>query len=313
MEKTYHTKNLVLLLEIVSWITLLAIVTGATLFLNQRLYYFFAGIIVVIVLVLWFFYSALHNRITINAEGVSGIVNRERFALNWSNIKAASFAGEGQDKRLILATEEGLTRIEVVGFDEASLWNGIKEYLPPEVFAEDAYKNLSGYKQWQKESTRFINQLIDPVMVRYYLFEKILGWIAVVVGIALTIYLHLRSIQEGALVMFSFFVVSGVILLLYSAGKIEADSTKIVRQTIVGKYAIQWGEIQEVLVDYKNEAMSLVGDNKRLVMPGSAKWYGEDKEKLYYLIQLKLELAGIPVRRSGKPVFSLSKNTRVKS
>lgn len=313
MEKTYRTKNSVLLLESVIFITLLAMVIAGALYLNDWLYYFLAGFAIVVVLLMAFFFSAFRNRITINAEGISGLVNRERFALDWSSIKAVSIEGKGQDRRLILGTQEGFVHIELAGFDESALWENIKVHLPSETFADDACKNLPVYKQWQAERKQFTNQFIDPVVVRYYRFEKILGWIVVVGGIVLTIYLYFRSIQEGALTVFFVFVVPGLILLLYSEGGIEADSNKIVRQTIIGKYAIQWDEIQEVLVDHKYEAMSLLGEGKRLVMPGSAKWYGEDREMLYYLVQSKLELAGIPVRRSGRPVFSLSKNTRVKS
>jgi hypothetical protein len=47
-------------------------------------------------------------------------------------------------------------------------------------------------------------------------------------------------------------------------------------------------------------------------MPGMGKWYGERKEEILYLVQSKIELANITVRRSAKPTFSLSKNTRVK-
>jgi hypothetical protein len=313
MEKTYRTKNSFLLLESVIFITLLAFVIACAIYLNNWLYYFLAGIFIVIALLMAFFSSTFRNRITINAEGISGLVNRGRFALGWSNIKAATIEGQGSDRRLILGTQEGFMHIELAGFDESALWENIKAHLPSEAFAEDACKNLPAYKQWQAERKQFTDQFIDPVVVRYYRFEKILGWIAVVGGTVLTIYLYFRSIQEGALTVFFCFVVPGLILLLYGEGKIEADSNKIVRQTIIGKYAIQWDEIQEVLVDHKYEAMSLLGENKRLVMPGSAKWYGEDREKLYYLVQSKLELAGISVRRSGKPVFSLSKNTRVKS
>jgi hypothetical protein len=267
MENVYRTKISYWLLEVIAVALFLVALIPFAIYFNTPLAYILSGFCIIVGFPFVFvnnLRSALNNQITLNSYGVSGKVDRVEFSLNWSNIKMASNRGQGQAKQLVLGTDEGLTTIELKYFDEVDLWKNLKTNMPSEVFAEKAYRNLSGYKEWKEESAQSVNQFTDPVVVRYYKSKKIFGWIIVIISASLASYSIFGANQVlTALMIICFFLFPGLILIIASVGKIEVDVNGIARKTIFGRFAIQWDEIREVLVTHNGQAMSLIGDNKR--------------------------------------------------
>jgi hypothetical protein len=167
--------------------------------------------------------------------------------------------------------------------------------------------------RWQIETQSFLDQLERPLVVKYAEFVKIIGWLCLGVGIAIIVaYLLSLVNQVVALMSAGVFAILGLLVVLCTAVSIEVDPNVITLYSLFGKYRMQWAEVKQVLITPAFDTIALVGENKRLVIPGPAVWSGADKQIFAELMNAKITWARIVSMPSYKPYFWNSKNVRVR-
>jgi hypothetical protein len=96
--------------------------------------------------------------------------------------------------------------------------------------------------------------------------------------------------------------------LLY--GRTSIDQWGITHSSPPGRYALDWDEINAVVMDIGENTIVFKGEGKQLVLPGFSFWAGRDKSAIRGLMDQELERRGIEISR-GFAAFATSCHCRV--
>jgi hypothetical protein len=110
-------------------------------------------------------------------------------------------------------------------------------------------------------------------------------------------------------VLFSAAFLSCVWLLL-AYGKTTLTERGVTHTALLGKYAMEWSEPTEVVVDSGGNTVVLKSGSKQLVLPGFSLWAGREKRDARDIFLDELEWRNIPLKR-GFAAFAVSRRTRV--
>jgi hypothetical protein len=111
--------------------------------------------------------------------------------------------------------------------------------------------------------------------------------------------------------LFILFVALGGAFLLFFSGTVEMDAETIICRTPLAQYQIKWDEVSHIEIDTQGSNLVFCGEDKILVALGPLFWSGKDKMEMLSLVNAQVEKHGIGIPQTEKPVFRLSKNTKV--
>ncbi len=96
-------------------------------------------------------------------------------------------------------------------------------------------------------------------------------------------------------------------------GPIEMNDEYIQTTLPLGRYEMSWDEVRSIeRSPYDSGNIVFRGDNKRLVIHGTAEWVGAEKEQMFALLMSQIQTRGIPVKHTAWTDWQVSRGTRVK-
>jgi hypothetical protein len=136
--------------------------------------------------------------------------------------------------------------------------------------------------------------------------------LAFVVGAVFTFFTVLGVLIQSPLVIALFLVAFlGAVWLLLAFGETKLTERSVTHSALLGRFAIGWDEITEVVVDSGGNTVVLRGGGKQLVLPGFSFWAGREKRDARDIFEDELEWRSIPLK-SAFAAFAVSRNTRVR-
>ena len=105
------------------------------------------------------------------------------------------------------------------------------------------------------------------------------------------------------------FALWGVYLFI-AYGSTKMDAQKITHTSWLGKFEIQWDEVEAIKADSLGNNIVFAGKNKQLVIPGFSMWSGRDKGEMISLYRSALESRALQVHDIMLAAFAISKNTK---
>jgi drug/metabolite transporter (DMT)-like permease len=136
--------------------------------------------------------------------------------------------------------------------------------------------------------------------------------LAFVVGAVFAFFTVLGVLIQSPLVIALFLVAFlGAVWLLLAFGETKLTERSVTHSALLGRFAIGWDEITEVVVDSGGNTVVLRGGGKQLVLPGFSFWAGREKRDARDIFEDELEWRSIPLK-SAFAAFAVSRNTRVR-
>jgi hypothetical protein len=273
--------------------------------------FYLLGFLAILVGILYLFRdirSVYGAEIIINDAEIKGNVEGFAFVQSWSEVKAVAFSGHGTTSLLLIGSENGVLQISSRFFDRKELEKELKEYLPSDVFDPLAFQRLSQTQRLEQERKRQFDNLREPLKVTWGKSEKTIGSISIFFGFFM-VGLSIFSVDKtGPLILAAFLVGLGLFLIVFSIGTIEASNETVVLKTVFQEYELPWNTLREVYINLHNHTIVLTSDKCRIILPSTTSWSGQDREKLYELINVKIETIGISPIKGTKPLYWRSKN-----
>lgn len=139
---------------------------------------------------------------------------------------------------------------------------------------------------------------------------KIVGWLCLLLFAFATI-MSWRANTGYLPLIFLFFVLLGLYI-IWTTGRMEADSNSIRFCSHFGKYEMKWEEVDYIEIDKQMGNVVFFGKNQVLQTIGPAGWDSK-KEKLEMINFLfgELKNRAIEIRQTEKAMFRSSKNTKL--
>lgn len=150
-----------------------------------------------------------------------------------------------------------------------------------------------------------------PLIVKLT-FVKVLAWIGIILFFFFAV-LAWRAGEGEVSLLFMLFIALGGAYLLYFSGTIEMDAQTITCRTPLAQYQIKWNEVSHIEIDTQGSSVVFCGENKILIALGPMFWSGKDKMEMLRLVGAQVEKRGIETPQTGKQVFRVSKNTKVRA
>ena len=152
----------------------------------------------------------------------------------------------------------------------------------------------------------------DRILTVRHTFYKFAGWIGVLFSVFCTV-MSWRANTGYLPLLFLVFGLIGFYIILVS-GRMETDSKSIRFYSHLGKYEMNWNEVEYVEIDRQMGNIVFFGKNKVLQTIGPMGWTGK-KERLEMATFLfgQIKNFEIDVRQTEKAMYRLSKNTKVKN
>ncbi len=101
-------------------------------------------------------------------------------------------------------------------------------------------------------------------------------------------------------------------LMLVSWGVTQFNADGVERFTLFGAWRIPWCKVTSIEIDPLSTAIVLVGENRRLSIPGPVLWSGGGKKAALAVLLGQAGLRCIPLRRTMRALVLRSNNTRIK-
>ncbi len=138
-----------------------------------------------------------------------------------------------------------------------------------------------------------------------------MGWVCIVF-FGLSAISSWRNGSHGLSLFFLFYAGIGLYPLLF-LGSLEMNTEFIRVTTILGRWQINWDEVETLEIFPKKGCdMVLHGNNKRLAIPGTMLWAKQDEKQMIEFFDAQIKSRKIEIKRTQRAAFQMSKNTKVK-
>lgn len=244
-------------------------------------------------------------------NGIRGKVGgEEQFEVLWSEVVAAWVSNRGLDRRphLLLGTHKGVLAVSLALFDEDRVWEGVQSYADSEALQEETLKRMPAYEDWETSYEKLKSELTVRPLRATDRMNSPMSW----VGLVFSAVIVALALFQGKLItalMLVPLLVLGMTQVLFS-GAVEMDAEAVTRTNRLGRYRMEWEEIEWVETTVRGTPMVFRGDTKQLVIPGPRLWTGTDREEMGKWLQVQLAEHQIEVRRLAWADFKWSRNTR---
>lgn len=235
---------------------------------------------------------------------------KEQFEVLWSEVVAAWVSNIGTDRQphLLLGTHNGVLVVNLVPFDEDRVWAAVQSYADSETLREESLKRMLAHEDWETSYEELKGELVVRPLRVTDRMNAVTGW----VGLIFSAVIVVLAFFQGKLIIAFLFVpllVLGTTKVLFS-GAVEMDAEAVTRTNRLGRYRMEWEEIEWVETTVRGTPMVFRGDAKQLVIPGPRLWTGTDREEIGEWLQMQLAEYQIEVRRLAWVDFKWSRNTR---
>lgn len=249
------------------------------------------------------------NWLCLDGISIEGSLDGRYFHVYWHEVLATWLYVDRRKRFLCLGTRDGTLIIPLRFFDYAAIWNMVRSVVSPAALEECAIERLPDFHNWEQARGQTQNDP-DPRRATDTWLMQVIGWS----GVAFFTFGSIEAWGAGSLAQMVFYMIMVAIslVLLLSWGVTEIGPEQISRFTVFGRWAMPWSEVRWIEVDLIDTVIVLVGDNRRLVIPGPGIWNGSGKREMMRMLIMQMEQRGLPMRRTPLAFFRFSRNTRAK-
>ncbi len=262
-----------------------------------------------VVVTLDYLIPMVRNWLYLDTVSIEGSLNGRYFQVYWNEVLATWLYEAHRKRFLCLGTREGTLVIPLRFFDHSALWDWVRGAVPPASLEENAIERLPDFRDWEEARGTALEDP-SPRQITDTWLVQVIGWS----GVAFFFFGVVEAWQAGhwgqAALYLSLIAASGAILLGW--GVTEIGPEQIQRFTVFGRWAMLWSEVRWIEVDLFDMVIVLVGDHRRLVIPGPGAWNHAGKREMMRMLLAQLERRHIPLHRTPLAVFRVSRNTRAK-
>jgi hypothetical protein len=266
-------------------------------------------ILLAVIVTLNYVVPMARNWLCLDGITIEGSLNGRYFHVYWHEILATWLYEDRRKRFLCLGTREGTLIIPLRFFDHAAIWNLVRCSVSPAALEENAIDRLPDFRDWEQARGKVIEDP-EPRRITDHWALQVMGWSGLVL-FALGAIQAWGAGSTGQVVFFATLVVTSLVMLL-SWGVTEIGPDQIRRSTMFGRWAMPWNEVRWIEIDLIDSVIVLVGDNRRLVIPGPGIWNINGKREMMRMLVLQVERRGLPLRRTPLAILRVSHNTRAK-
>ncbi|RPJ43302.1 MAG: hypothetical protein EHM21_11725 [Chloroflexi bacterium] len=265
--------------------------------------------LLVVIVTLNYLVPMTRNWLSLDGISIEGSLDGRYFQVYWNEILAAWLYDANHKRFLCLGTREGTLIISLRFFDHASVWNQVRGSVSPAALEENAIERLPDFRGWEKARGKALEDP-KPRQVTDHWVLQVIGWS----GVTFFAYGAIDAWQAGSLLLAVVYIcilmAFGVMLL--SWGVTEIGPEQISRLSVFGRWVMAWDEVRWIEIDLLDTVIVLVGDKRRLVIPGPGIWNVSGKRELMRVLLAQVEQRCLPLRRTPMAMFRISRNTRAK-
>ncbi len=264
--------------------------------------------VLTLVIAFEYLFPMIRNWLYLDANAIEGSLNGRYFQVYWTEVKATWLYEKQRRRFLCLGTREGTLVIPLRFFDETAVWEQVQDSVPPAALEQDALQRLPDYQDWVAARETILDNPTPRQVADHWLIQ-IIGWS----GVAFFIYGVIHAFRENnlALALVQLCLVGLNLALLVNWGITEISSECVYRFTMIGRWSISWDEVRAIEIDLFDSVIVLVGNDRRLAVPGPGVWNGYGRKEAMALLLAQAERRQIPLRRSMLALFKGSRNTRI--
>lgn len=255
----------------------------------------------------------VRNWLCLDGISIEGSLEGRYFQVYWHEILATWLYEDRRKRFLCLGTREGTLIIPLRFFDHAAIWKMVRCFVSPAALEENAIERLPDFQDWEQargKGREDATEKPEPCRVSDHWTLQVIGW----AGVAFFAFGAIEAWGTGSLAQAIFYLTlaAASLVMLLSWGVTEIGPEQIQRFTVFGRWAMPWCEVRWIEIDLIDMVIVLVGDNRRLVIPGPGIWNFTGKREMMRTLLRQVEQRGLPLRRNPLAIFQFSHNTRAK-
>lgn len=258
-----------------------------------------------------FLLPMLRNWLYADSRSFEGSINGRYFQIYWTEVIAVWVVTRRWQHFLCLGTRNGTLVLPLRFFDHQAVWRVVQRNVPDSALDEQAIQELPDFQIWDTARRLDKIDLTEPRAVADHWLIQVLGW----AGLTFFLFYMAEAIQaqkfQAALACAFMSVVSSLSLIHW--GVSQFGPQRVERQTMFGKWVIDWDEVRRIEVDPLDTVIALVGEDSRLVLSGPVWWGRTGKREALAALIAQAERRHIPLRRTVWVVVRFPKGTRIKN